>query len=141
MNELEDELLQLKEKLNAARLLRNDLISKYQGLDSAFVASHTAVSSLSDVSSEAILSPVKQVVSHGTHLQALSKDCNKMIHLLDVTKQLRSNQEGNDEIPGAVKNTKRKRLGIEEEYKVDRKVLRSKNVTSLNVLKGILKPK
>ena len=139
MNELEDDLLQLKEKLNAARFLMNDAISKYQGVENTFTISNTAVNSFLEVSSEDISSPVRKVVPFGIKLQGLSNECSDMIRELDVTKQLRRSEEENDEIPTDVKKMKRKRLRMEEEYIIDRKVLQSKNVASLNTLRNLLK--
>lgn len=141
MNELEHELVELQDKLNAARLLRDELTSKYHGLESANTVSYAAVTSLLEVSTGDVASPVNQVVSSGKRLRQLSNEGKEMIRQLDTTKKERNSDEENDGIPASMKKqTKRKRLSMEEEYKLDREVLHSKNVASLNVLRSMLRP-
>ncbi|CAJ1936955.1 unnamed protein product [Cylindrotheca closterium] len=141
MNQLERELVQLKERLNATRLLRNELASKYHGLESAIAVSNVAVTALLEISTENVAFPVNQVVSKGKDLRELTNECKEMIHQLGTTKKARNNDVENDEIPASMKEqTKRKRLSMEDEYKLDRKVLQSNTVSSLDALRSILRP-
>lgn len=141
MNELEHELAELQDKLNAARFLRDELTSKYHGLENASTVSCAAVTSLLEVSTGDVASPVNQVVSSGKFLRQLSNEGKEMIRQLDTRKKERNSDEENDGIPVFVKNqTKRKRLSMEEEYKLDKEILQSKNVASLNVLRSMLRP-
>jgi hypothetical protein len=140
---LQNELCQLKERLDAARLRRNDLLAKEKSLESAIAVSNAAVQSLVVVSNHQVHEPVAKAVSDGKTMQELTKEGKELIQQLDDSKRERSSEDDENDgiIPRTNLNKKKKRKSLEEEYKLDRQVLQTKNVDSLQALRSMLKKK
>jgi hypothetical protein len=141
---LQNELCQLKERLEAAHLRRNDLLAKEKSLESAIAVSNAAVQSLVVVSDHHQLhEPVAKAVSDGKAMHELTKEGKEIIQQLDESKRERNSEDDENDgiIPRTNLNKKKKRMSLEEEYKLDRQVLQTKNVDSLQALRSMLKKK
>lgn len=139
---LQDELVKLKERLDAERLRRNQLLAKQKSLEKAIEISKDAVQSLVVSSESNVHGPVSKAVSGGKSIQELTKEGKELIKELDETKRDRSDDENEDHGMATTQFqvTKKKRQSLEEEYRADRMVLGANNsLQSLQALQTLLK--
>jgi hypothetical protein len=137
ISDLDKELSQLHERLQAARKRRNELLVKQQSLEGAkSVASKTMDSLQSLDDSRDVQGPVTAAIMGGQGVQELTREGKQLIAKLDDSKRDRSDDEEEDSHTFQT-NVRKKRLSMEEEYREQRRTVDT-TLDSLAAVRSLL---
>jgi hypothetical protein len=149
--QIEQEMQELRSKLKAARLVRNELLVTQKSIEMAQQVSATAADAANSLQQQAsdelnnennVHDSVTAAVMGSTSLEELVKEGKQLMTKLDDSKRERGSdsldEDGDDDVMDS--SSKKKRLGLEEHYREDRKTNKI-TTTSLTSVKSLLKKK
>ena len=135
VSQLEKEVIELQEQLKEARGRRNELLVQKRSLQRAKSVASKTMGSLDSLDKD-IQGPVTAVVMDGQGVQEMTKEGKQLIAKLDESKRDRSDEE-EDEIPVSMP-ARKKRLGLEEEYREQRRTVET-TLEGLAAVRSLLK--